>query len=157
MTQLLFVCLWCLSSCYPSAIAQNVCLQANESVCWPFKRMSRFLVAFGLTRKDGILADFDSQIFLGAFFPSTGALGWGAWCGVGTLRSSKRTSAAEMSLPVLNGYTYRANSFYISSQSVCGFFFVFLVIGFLSSSSSDGSPDRLSYNLVLICCDHEMR
>lgn len=77
----------------------------KESMHTPFKRMPGFPAPFYLAWMDGILVDFHSHMLYGLLFPSSDSPGCGACSGTGTPYFSGGTSAAEISLPILNHQT----------------------------------------------------
>ena len=122
----------------------------SKSVCRPFKRN-----CLGFPKLQAFLS-LNSCWFLqpdhmGTSLPGTGTLGWGAWCGAGTLCSSGRTPTAKIPLPIFIGHRWVWGQFvehlHPSYQSQCGFFNS-IVVGIPFTLMPDSYERWLFCNLV---------
>lgn len=91
---------------------------------------------------------FSQTAVVETHLPSTGAPGWGSWCGVRTSHSSRGTSGAKITIPWVWGQPIPRLCPPHLSQG--GFFYVFLVIAFPFSQTLGGSQWWLFCTLVVV-------
>lgn len=128
LQNLVFPCLWHLSSHHLSARAQGEYLCASESMCKPFKKMPGCPLSFLLTQTDRIFSDFHNQMLWRPPLPGTSALGWRASVRAGIPYFFRGTSAIEIFLLIFNHHTWLWNQptshLCPSCRSWRGFFFI---------------------------------
>lgn len=116
--------------------SEHVSQSASKSMCGPLKK-NVFNSSSPLFHSATLFTGFHNQKLWRTSLPTTGTLGWGVLCGAGTPSSSGDTSAAEISLPILNLHTWMWGQpilhLYPSYQFQCEFFCIALFIRLLFS------------------------